>query len=288
MSISIPASVFFLSLNRLFALSFPLSYTPRCQRWLLQIEKVCIALGVTSVFFAFGSYISPKYLSRVSTEPSVTRCLAFNCLIRPVWVVHTGTKASLGFANLCVATLLLARVWWMRVESRRASVQSGRRVVAESVARGHRTANTISLVAVGTEFFFNFLPQVLVVLLGWVSGTENPSAFNLETFQIVPKLPTDYFGSYTTFFLSLDGLITSLVYTKVLGRVHSHHVAPVAAVGPLNTGVQLRPPVPPDGAITEYRLKEVRPGSYWDGGADGNEMEQPVNSRMDSVSDAPT
>lgn len=40
---------------------------------------------------------------------------------------------------------------------------------------------------------------------------------------------TDYFGPYNTFFLSLDSLVSSLVYARVLGTVHRYPHVTVAA-----------------------------------------------------------
>jgi len=89
LSISVPIAVFFLSFNRFLTLKFPLSYTPQRQYWLL-VEGRSLALGVIYVLAVFVPYIAMEYLTSESTQPAVTTCLAFHCLVKPVWDMYAG------------------------------------------------------------------------------------------------------------------------------------------------------------------------------------------------------
>lgn len=198
-SILLPISVFFLTLNRLLFLKFPITYTLRRQQWLIHTSRVLMALGVFYTLAVLGWHIAVRYYSEDSIEPTETRCLTFSCLVKPVWSMCADAKAGLGFANLCAGTLLLVEVWRLgRVVGLKPIVRGGSPLMLANEERGegqraHRRANTIALMAVGTELFFNFLPQIIAVILGRVSmffrGAEiTEGAITVDTRRVYHRL----------------------------------------------------------------------------------------------------
>lgn len=77
--ISIPMSVFFLSLNRILALKFPLDYAHRHQQRLLLIEKACLLLSAVCSLGISQRYSTPLPLGPLRLAATSSPALSLRC-----------------------------------------------------------------------------------------------------------------------------------------------------------------------------------------------------------------
>ncbi|KAI1712898.1 serpentine type 7TM GPCR chemoreceptor srbc domain-containing protein [Ditylenchus destructor] len=186
---SIPVTVFFLSVNRILFITYPVTFSERQQRTVLIAAIICIfgCAGVNFLNFVASGFI-------FSSVPAETDCQVFACIADKTGslTLYTETKFVSGGLNFVAGLLLLYKVWQLRVNQQQHNPDRG--------SEAGKKANFIAVLAIVTEFSFNFLPQFIVFLL---------SAF----WHI--SAPT-YAGPYNVFFTSVDSLISSSTYAKVL------------------------------------------------------------------------
>jgi len=147
--------------------------------------------------------LAVNFVGFIQSAPTMTetRCQVFACVVSQKgdsFFFYTGSKLLSGALNFSAGLVLHYHIWRLRSGS-------------ETGQSTGRTANVIALVAVATEFCFNFLPQFMVVLVqAW-------PAVGLA----VPELA----GPYNVFFSALDSFISSFMYMRMLVKSKSATVS---------------------------------------------------------------
>ncbi|KAI1695433.1 serpentine type 7TM GPCR chemoreceptor srbc domain-containing protein [Ditylenchus destructor] len=185
---AIPVTVFFLSVNRILIISYPVTFAKRHERFLLMIATTCI---FGCVIVNFLNFVSSAFV--YSYVPLETDCQVFACIADKTGSLsfYTESKFVSGAFNFVAGLILLFKVWKLRARQREQSEQGG---------ETGKKANFIAILAIVTEFSFNFLPQFLVFLLSEIWHISAPT----------------YAGPYNVFFTSVDSLISSLTYARIL------------------------------------------------------------------------
>uniref|UniRef100_A0A915DS98 Odorant receptor n=1 Tax=Ditylenchus dipsaci TaxID=166011 RepID=A0A915DS98_9BILA len=131
----------------------------------------------------------------VSSVPPQTVCQVFACIahVTGSFVFYTATKSVCGLFNFIAGVILLLKVWKMR------KCQLQKNPISSSETG--KKANYIAILAIITEFLFNFMPQILALVISQTTSINVPQ----------------YAGPYNVFFSSVDSFVSSVSYKRTSG-----------------------------------------------------------------------
>jgi len=190
--------VVYLSLNRLLFISKSVHYSDTHQKRLFHVACASVAFCIAIVFYGFVSVPLSSHYSFFHSN--FTGCEVFDCIaaMDGSLVFYTAVKTVNGGLNFVTGLMLIWRIWAME---KRVGITMHCDANGCRPSEFKRKANVIAIVAVCAEFFFNFFPQLIVMVLA----------------ELIPSLMvSDYAGPYNVFSNSFDSLLSSYTYRKIL------------------------------------------------------------------------
>ncbi|KAI1705028.1 serpentine type 7TM GPCR chemoreceptor srbc domain-containing protein [Ditylenchus destructor] len=181
MSAIVPVSVFFLTVERVLHIRFPLAYNEQKTR------KLAVVTVATLIICFVGNFIG--FCLELPLSPKTASCQTWACLmIKTGGLVYTYTKIAAGLLSTISGIVFLYQFW-------RAS-----RMIhpLQTNQWASRKTNRIALLVIGLEFFLNFMPQMA----------------NMILFQVFGIVIGSYIGPYNLITASMDILISSIVYSQ--------------------------------------------------------------------------
>ncbi|KAI1705027.1 serpentine type 7TM GPCR chemoreceptor srbc domain-containing protein [Ditylenchus destructor] len=179
MSAMIPISVFFLTIERLMTICFPMTYNNKKSR-----KFACFEVFTIIVCFA-GNFVA--FCTELPLSPKANSCITWACLfIKTGGVFYTYTKIIAGGLNSVSGAIFVFKFW-----------QASKNAIV-GFQSNSRKANRVALLVIFLEFFLNFVPQLATLLL----------------YQIFGIVVGSIIGPYNLITASLDIFISSIVYSK--------------------------------------------------------------------------
>ncbi|KAI6188947.1 hypothetical protein M3Y98_00409200 [Aphelenchoides besseyi] len=197
-SISVSTSVTFLLLDRIYILSTPTDYQFKRNR-LLFLSFFCCTFVVLFVVLSLA-------LTELPVDEA-TLCNSFGCVLKHHHGLYfTITKIVTGFVNI-VTALVFERILFKYTNGR-------------AIRKQFKKANFLTLIAAISEFFCNFLPNMIFLLL---SQLEMPGNEKL--------------GPYAGLMIGIDALMNAFIYRFIITSQRRNSKSSLFTVTPSNTAI---------------------------------------------------
>ncbi|KAI1705431.1 hypothetical protein DdX_13569 [Ditylenchus destructor] len=205
-NVGIPIAVFFLTLDRIVTITFFRN---------MDIQKKFLAvlcIFIITVCMIFNLYAAFQELPLLP----ITACRVYMCLFRKTGLqTFTVTRMIGGFLNCIIGLFFLIKLWKIR-RAHSAMTAAYTPNVSSSNNNASTKLNWLAVLVIATEFFLNFCPQLIALLL----------------YTMFDTLISEYVGAYNVVLPAIEIFMLSTIYSKMLkksekeGSTVSVHVKP--------------------------------------------------------------